>query len=164
MNTGQTMLTIGAFILLAVIILRVNNSFLSTDTVVQESKFGVLAVSIGSSIIEEANRKAFDQATVGNAVNSLNLLTQASKLGPENGEKYSSFNDFDDFNGYDTTITNLPSATFNARCVVCYVDPSNPDVAVNTQTWNKKITVYVTSPSSTDTMRLSSIFSYFYFR
>jgi hypothetical protein len=162
MNTGQTMLTIGAFILLAVIILRVNNSFLSTNTVVQESKFGVLAVSIGSSIIEEANRKAFDQATDSNSVSNLNQLT--TKLGPEHGETYSTFNDFDDFNGYDTTITDLPSAIFTVKCSVCYVDPSNPDLAVSSPTWNKKITVTVSSPSSTDTMRLSSIFSYFYFR
>jgi hypothetical protein len=162
MNTGQTMLTIGAFILLAVVILRVNNSFLSTNTVVQESKFGVLAVSIGSSIIEEANRKSFDEATDSNSVSNLNQLT--TKLGPEHGETYSTFNDFDDFNGYDTTITNLPSAVFNVKCSVCYVDPSNPDVAVSSPTWNKKISVVVSSPSSTDTMRLSSIFSYFYFR
>lgn len=164
MNTGQMLLTIGAFTLLAVIILRVNNAFLSTNTVVQQTKFGVLAVSLGSSMIEEANRKAFDEATVGNAVTALSALTAPNKLGKETGESYSNFDDFDDFNGYDTTITNLPSATYKVHCTVSYIDPSNPDVAATTQTWNKKITVTVTSPFSADTMRLSSIFSYFYFR
>ena len=54
MNTGQMMLSIGALILLSTVVLRVNTSFLTTKQVMNESKFGVLAVSLAQSVIEEA--------------------------------------------------------------------------------------------------------------
>ena len=162
MNTGQTLLSIGAFILLSIIILRVNNTLMSTDTTVQETKFSVLAVSLASSYIEDADKLAFDEVTVGNSITDSTLLS--SHLGPESGEVHSNFNDFDDFNNYDTTITDLPSATFQVRCSVSYINSAYPDVSVNYPTWNKKMTVTVSSPFSKDTVRLSSIFSYFYFR
>lgn len=164
MNTGQTLLSIGALTLLSVIILRVNNSFLTTNTVMQESKFGLLAVSLAESIIQEANHKTFDAQTDGNPIHDVSLLTGSSGLGPNSSESYSTFNDFDDYNGFDTTITNLPSATFNLHCDVCYVNPSNPDIPTNNRTWNKKITVTVSSPFSKDTIKVSSIFSYWYFQ
>ena len=162
MNTGQTLLAIGAFILLSVIILRVNNTLMSTDTTVQETKFSVLAVSLASSYIEDADKLAFDQVTLNNPITDSTLLT--TNLNPESGESFSNFNDFDDFNNYDTTIADLPSATFKVHCMVSYVNSAYPDVPVNYPTWNKKMTVTVSSPFSKDTVRLSSIFSYFYFR
>ncbi len=164
MNTGQTLLSLGAFLLLGVIILRVNGNLAITDNVVLNTKFSVLGVSLASSLVEEASNKSFDQATDGNAVSKLNQLTVPAHLGPDNGETLSSFNDCDDFNNYDTTITDLPSAHFHLHCTVTYVDPSNPDVSVNHATWNKKITVYATSALSSDTIKVESIFSYFYFR
>ena len=160
MNTGQTMLAIGAFILLSVMILRVNNSLLSTSTTIQEAKFGVLATSLATSYIEEASRKQFDQNT-SSAITDSTLLS--TTLGLDPGETYSNCNDFDDFNNFDTTITDLPSATFNLRCKVSYINPENPDIDVNYPTWNKKLTVIVTSEFSKDTIKVSSIFSYFKF-
>ena len=163
MNSGQMMLTIGAMILLSAIVLRVNNNFLSTNDVMMESKFGVLATSLAQSIIEEASNKAFDAQTEGNAIHDVSLLTSSNGLGPAANEHYPDFNDFDDFNGYTKDITNLPSANFHISCAVCYINAANPDVVSNNRTWNKKITVTVTSPSSTDTVKISSIFSYWYF-
>jgi hypothetical protein len=164
MNTGQSLITIGAMMLLALTVLRVNGSIMGTDTVLYNTKFGVLAVSLATSVIEEANKKCFDEADTADAVSNINLLTAPGSLGPSVGEKYPHFDDFDDFNGYKDTVTNLPSAVFDVSCQVCYVNPANPDVASASRTWHKKITVTVTSPSMTDTFRLSSIFSYWYFR
>lgn len=162
MNTGQTLLSIGALILLSMMILRVNGSFLNTDTVVHETKFGVLATSLASSFIEEANKKNFDEVTITNSINDSTLLT--SNLGKETGESYSNFDDFDDYNGFDSTITDLPSATFHLHFTVSYVNSAYPDDPVNYRTWNKKMTVAVSSPFSRDTIKLSSVYSYFYFR
>ena len=164
MNTGQMILTIGAMILLSAIILRVNNNFLSTNEVMDESKFGVLAVSLATSIIEEANNKSFDQVTKGNPIDDPNLLTPVNSLGPDGGEIYETYNDFDDFNGYTKDVTNLPSATFHISCKVNYINPVAPDIVSTNRTWNKKITVSVSSPFSKDTVQLSSVFSYWYFR
>lgn len=160
MNTGQTMLSIGALILLSAMILRVNSSFLSTDTNVQAAKFGVLATSLATSYIEEASRKQFDENT-SVAISDSTLLS--TNLGLDGTETISDCDDFDDFNNLDTTITDLPSATFDVRCKVSYINPQNPNVDVNYPTWNKKLTVTISSPFSQDTIRISSIFSYFKF-
>lgn len=161
------MITIAALLLLSVVILRVNNNFLSTNTVVNETKYNIMAVSLGTSIIEEASDKAFDSGTSNISISSTGSLTQAASLGPETGEVYPNYNDFDDFNGYvrntaaDATFL---SATFTARAVVDYVTQAAPNTASGTRTWHKRLRVTVTSPSMTDTTRLSTIFSYFYFR
>lgn len=164
MNTGESLITIAAMMLLALTVLRVNNNLLSTDTVLLETKFGVLAVSLATSIMEEANKKPFDEAGVDDAISNINVLTVPAALGPSSGETYTNFDDFDDFNGFTKHISNLPSAEFDVSCQVCYINPASPDLKSNTRTWHKKITVNVTSPSSTDTFRLSSIYSYWYFR
>lgn len=167
MNTGQMLITIAALMLLSLVILRVNNSFFSTSSVMLDTKFGVLAVSLATSIIEEANSKAFDKATDTTSVSLTTSLTPVAYLGPETGEAYPNFNDFDDFNGYNRSTvgdTTFQSAVFNASSVVRYINPGNPDVNASSTTWHKKIIVTVTSPSMADTIRLSSIFSYWYFR
>ncbi|KAB2843607.1 MAG: hypothetical protein F9K45_05880 [Melioribacteraceae bacterium] len=174
MNTGQMMITVGAIMLLTLVILRVNNNFLSTNVVLMRSKFGILAVSLATSVIEEANSKAFDAKSDTSGVNNLNLLTAPNLLGPEGGEVYPNFNDFDDFNGltFDTEDdSTFLSAVFDVICKVEYVEDTNPDVAVGTRTWHKKITVTITSESmrdlstnKLDTLRMSSVFSYWFYR
>jgi hypothetical protein len=167
MNTGQLMITVGALMLLSLVILRVNNSFLSTSTVLLNSKFGVLAVSLGTSIIEEANSKAFDEVTDTVSISSVSSLSAVTSLGPESGEVYPNYNDFDDFNGYTRTTagdSTFQSAVFNVNCNVRYILPSDPNVSTSAKTWHKRITVTVSSPSMVDTVRLYSIFSYWYFR
>ena len=164
MNTGQSLITIAAMLLLSLTVLRVNSSLLGTDTVLYDTKFGVLAVSLATSVIEEANKKPFDQVGVDDAISDINTLTAPGSLGPSGGETYPNFDDFDDFNGYSKHITDLPSAVFDVSCQVSYINPSTPDVTSGSRTWHKKITVTVTSPSMTDTFRLASIYSYWYFR
>jgi len=154
------MLTIGAMMLLSLVLLRVNSGFLSTNTVLMETKFGVLGVSLATSVMEEASGKAFDEHTDSNTVTDLNDL---SSLGPD-GEVYPNFDDFDDYDGYEKIVDTMPSAIFRISCKVDYVNTSNPDVVSGSKTWNKKLTVTVTSPSSQDTIRMSTIYSYFYYR
>lgn len=165
MNTGQMLLSIGALLLLSLTVLRVNNTILQTDSVMMDSKFGILATSIATSLIEKASKKSFDANTFEDAVSNLSGLTAANALGPGVGETTpENFNDFDDFDGYTEQITNLPSAVFDVSCEVCYVNPTNPDGKLNTQSWNKKMTVKVSSLSSQDTINLSTIYSYWHFR
>ncbi len=162
MNTGQSMLAIGAIILLSTVVLRVNNSFLTTNEIMMDSKFGVLGISLAQSVIEEASSKSFDSHSDGVSINDKSLFTRPDSLG-NSDDDYPDYNDFDDYNDYTKDITNLPSAIFHISCTVGYVEAANPDVVVNYKTWNKKITVMVTSESSKDTVRLSSVFSYWHF-
>ena len=163
MNLGQSLLSIGAMILLSILVLRVNNSFANTSTVLQNSKLGILATSVATSQIEEISRLAFDECTDSNSTNNLSSLTPVGSLGPETGEVYPNFNDIDDYNGYTKTDTSM-TAVFNISCKVEYVTDTNPNVASAVPTWNKKITITVSSPSMIDTIRASTIYSYWYFR
>ncbi|OGU57496.1 MAG: hypothetical protein A2V66_12495 [Ignavibacteria bacterium RBG_13_36_8] len=164
MNTGQMLITIAALLLLSVVVLRTNNSFLITDSVLYDTKFGVLAVSLGTSVIEEATSKTFDNTSDSASVTSLNALTLPLLLGPEAGETYDTYNDFDDFNGYTRVDSSMPSAIFNISCRVNYVTTSNPDAISAIKTWHKEITVTITSVSMIDTVKMSSIYSYWYYR
>ena len=171
MNTGQLLITLGAMFILALVVLRVNNTFLSTTDIMSNTKFGVLAVSLGTSIIEEACGKKFDSATDTTSISDVGLLTAPTGLGPKYGEVYPNFNDFDDFNNYTRVDSSMPSAAFNISCKVCYVEPSGGKIVeVNKRTWHKKIEVTVTSRSLTkytgvqDTVKLSTIYSYWFAR
>lgn len=154
------LITIGAMVLLGLVVLRVSTGFLTTNTVMLETKFDVLAVSLGTSVIEEATGKAFDQNTDTAAVS---LVSSLSTIGKD-GETYPDFNDFDDYDGFTKIDSTLPSAIFKIECQVGYINPSNPEVLNATKTWHKRLNVQVTSPSMTDTIKLSTIYSYFYFR
>jgi hypothetical protein len=164
MNSGHMLLSMGAMMLLSTILLGVNSNILNTGSTLDETKFGILATSLGTSIIEEANSKAFDLATVSDAVSDLSALTEPNGLGPASGEVYPFFNDVDDFNGLSRIIATMPSAVFKESCAVHYVSANNPSVIVNTKTWHKRVDVFITSPSIKDTIKLSSVTSYWYFR
>ena len=172
MNTGQMMITMAAMILLSTVILNVNRNALNTTTNMFETKFQILAVSLGTALIEEAFSKSFDAETANNKIaDELKDLT--SNLGPSNSEKNKSmFNDFDDYHGYADSTSNdstLMSANFKIESKVYYVDPSTSKnlEPVNYRTWHKKIDVFITSPfinQSKDTVKLSKVNSYFFFR
>ena len=164
MNTGQSLITIAAMMLLSVLVLRINSTILNTDRVVQDSKFGLLATSMATSMIEEATNKAFDENTVSNNVNSIGQLTAPYKLEPESDEVYPNYNDVDDYNGYSRIDSSMPSAVFKISCSVAYVSSTSPNVISNLATWDKKVTVTISSISMQDTVTMSSIFSYWYFR
>jgi len=173
MNTGQSLFAIGALLLLSLTILRVNNNILLTDSMIIDSKFGLIANSIATSLIESATEKFFDENTKeGPCLQS--ALTYPPKK--ETGEtNISNFDDFDDFNNYTQTDT-VSSVVYSSRCLVSYINPSpfNPSSlnnAVSTRTWNKKLTVYVTwrmndqtiGVTPPDTVKQSTIYSYWYF-
>lgn len=170
MNSGHTMMSVGAMFLLSITILGINNKFLSTSTVLNNTKFGVLAVSLAASMIEEANGRNFDLAEVDDAITDLSQLTPPGSLGPANGETYPNFNDFDDYDELTKVDSIRNSAVFTTYCRVWYVSDSNPAVIVSTRTWHKRIDVFVTSPSMVnadneqDTLKLSSVYSYWHFR
>ncbi|MGE5621370.1 MAG: hypothetical protein ACM3U0_02220 [archaeon] len=171
MSTLQTILALGALLLLSMLIIRMNDTSASAEDVINNSSFGVLATSLSTSIIEEAGRKKFDSSADTAVIYSRSELTAPGLLGCEAGENpkiISSFNDLDDFNNYTKTDSSMPAAVFNLRCSVGYVEAYNPDKVVNYKTWHKKLTVYVTSrymhaqrsPERRDTIKVSSIMSY----
>lgn len=165
MNTGQMMLAMGAMIFLSVMILNVNTNQLNTEDTMISSKLGLIAVSLATSYVEEANARAFDLATVNNFVTDLSALTAASNLGPATGEYYPNYNDFDDYNGLSRTDV-VDEVSFRIKCTVVYVNANSPDSKSSNKTWNKKLTVKIYTDKVNnnallkDTIQVSSIFSY----
>lgn len=178
MTTGQSLLSIGALLLLSISILRVNNGILYSDSVMNDSKFAIMANSIATSIIEKASRirangqtMHFDENTILNQLTDSTQLTSWNSLDKETGElTEEQYDDFDDYNDYTQEDDHYGSVTFYSRCEVCYVMPNNPDVKLNAKTWHKKLTVAVTWRQNdqstgfvTDTIKQSTIFSYWWY-
>jgi hypothetical protein len=172
MNTGQMMITMAAMMLLSTVILNVNRNALNTSTGMAETKYQILAVSLGTALIEEAFSKSFDEETADYKIAD-NLTDLSSKLGPEKNEKIkSTFDDIDDYHNYIDSTSNdstLLSANFTIESKVYYVDPTAYKnlKPVTYRTWHKKIDILVSSPfmnEGKDTVKLSKVYSYFYFR
>jgi hypothetical protein len=179
MNTGQMMLSVGAIVLLGATILTLNRSSLQNGTMLQQTQIGLYAVSFAVSTIEEASGKAFDQNTYNNAVGLTSSLS--STMGPEAGETTTpvssiKFNDFDDYNGMNRIDTVAGVDIFHTKCQVYYVtDLLHPDLVSASNTWYKKMDVKVYNSGladsvmknfgvNIDTVKMSYVFSYFFFR
>jgi hypothetical protein len=173
MNTGQMMLALGAIILFGFQLLRVNTSDATTGAEVGNSKYGVLAVALARSRIDRANGLKFDELTIlGNALPnaqgnpSTGSFTTYDKFGYDTGELVngkadeSKFDDFDDYHGYTSVVDTLPSAVFTVTSRVSYVNPVSGFAPSTTSTWDKQITVIVTSPDLIAPVTLTAINSY----
>ena len=186
MTLGQSMLVIGALTLLGILVLNANSTILQSNNTMDTSEFGITAVSLATSLVEEAMGKMFDEvvsdSTTG-AITDSSQLTPIGSLGPEGTEAYrnglTDFNDFDDFNnlflvyksnvGTDTVSTPGSSwetivpgirAKYFVRARVYYVSVGALDDTSNHRTFNKKIVVTVTSTGSKDTLRFPAVMSY----
>ncbi|HTP79779.1 MAG TPA: hypothetical protein VMM57_05185 [Bacteroidota bacterium] len=169
MNTGQMMLAAGALVLLGTTVITVDRMFGNQGTILRQTEIGVYAISLGTSILEEAQGMNFDEVTVNNAITSTSSLTAASSLGPESGEtttpaSSTKFDDFDDYNNLTEGLQVAGVDSFTVKISVYYVNDSAPDTKVTTPTWYKRMDLKITSTAMTDTVKMSYIFSYFNFR
>lgn len=160
MNLGQSLYAIGAMLILSLIVLRMNNTILTTDEIVLDSKLGVLGTSIGTSIIEEASKLPFDENTKSDPVLNVSSLTTF----PFVREVSTVYDDFDDYHNHTQTDT-IYSIPFNSRCTVNYINAGDLNGTTTSKTWHKKLTIRITTPFSPgDTLTLSTVYSYWYFR
>jgi|BarGraIncu00222A_1022003.scaffolds.fasta_scaffold71747_1 MSHA pilin protein MshD len=186
MGSHQMVLSVLAMLLLSISILTVNRQTLTTNDTMMSSRYGLMALSLANSIIQDASGLAFDEKTVvqGSSVNSVSQLTASTALGLDSGESASnpnSFDDFDDYNCYrttpktdviivDATVTPNKTMTFYSLCRVDYVDGTNPSNVMTTQTWHKRLMISVYSndikdpwTGLVDTLKLSTVYSYYYY-
>ncbi len=173
MGTGQTLLTIGAIMLLGTVILTVNRNLNTNNLVLINSNIGLEEVSLATSVIQEAEGKAFDQHTINNPLNSsqLDSLTPTGSLGQENGNP-NDLDDFDDYNGLNNQgrLDSIPLSTgeYYVRTRVYYVNANDPTDTSSVPTWNKRIDVTVWNGNANgtvngDVVKMHSVFSYWHF-
>ena len=118
-------------------------------------------------MLERASGLSFDENTVTGEVTATTMLT--STLGAEGGESEATFDDFDDYNGFSKWVLGnaitFRSADYHLTSTVDYVTvSSNQVVTSGGRTYHKRLQIQVTSPFMQDTLRFSTVYSYWYFR
>ncbi len=157
---SNSLLSMGALIILALSSLNFNSSILETSGVEIENKVALTAFSLADDLIEEIKGKSFDETTKPFPTTNPLSLTQAADLGPDSGETYTSFDDIDDYSGYNFPDISAPHAeNYHLECLVQYVDKDDPDHVSTVQTFYKKVTVTVTNPYMKYPVSLSFIFT-----
>ena len=113
MNLGQMLMVVGAIVLLGILVLNANSTVYQANDTMYTSEFGVTAISLATSLVEESMGKMFDRVVApvnASAVYDSTLLTGVGSLGPDASETESyrgktpgyphDFDDFDDVNGF----------------------------------------------------------------
>ena len=177
MGLGQTILTIFSLVILSRLILSINSTALDVGFTKDMAEYRITATSLGTSIQEQINGLAFDEATVDSTLLSSNksLLADTTNFGPDAGESsVSDYDDVDDYQQYTETDSLQNSAIFKIRVLINYCTLSgNKFVVTAAKGFSKRIIVEVTSdylvdysvdPPRKDTLRFYSVYSYWNFR
>jgi hypothetical protein len=166
MQSGQTFLIIGAFMLLSTMTLNVNSTLIGTSTTGLEMEATLDAMSIGQTLLDEILTQDFDQKVVGGVrVYVPDSLTAPAKFGPDatsekisgnlgidtsrtdNFQSLTHFNDVDDYSGYSRMSWNPRFGWFVLTAKIDYVNEDNPYIVLTSQSFYKRVTVTVTHPN-----------------
>lgn len=176
MNTGQVLMTILAFMFLGTVVLNFNQTGSMTMDSVQYAQSAILMTTVATSYGELARGLSFGSRsdTMYVIPTELYRFTPPSELGPDDSTETSveRFNDFDDFNGF-TFEKEIPGSgkKFKTHFRVCYVDPFDINVPVNTQTLTKRLDLQVwqsspplANPTAADTLKTFFILGYYHYQ
>lgn len=165
MNMGETLITLGAMTLLVVVVLNMNRSLNTTDTFLNETRFGLETTAIATSYIEEISQYPFDEVSWDTTMTSKTPadFTLAANLGPESGETdVTLFDDLDDFNNYAVAETTQQNV-YNIQVQVHYVDGNTPDVNTTSCTYYKKLTIVIINMLNNETTQMNYVHGFWYF-
>lgn len=155
----QTILVIGSIFLFSILALSINRNITEQYTDNYDNEAVVTASSIGQSILETIQVKAYDENTVSSDIYYSSQLS--TPLGTESGESSDTlFDDIDDYDNYQSTIQMTRLDSFRVSVDVYYINQSNPDIAVTSPTFSKRIDVEVNNTYLENPIRLYSIVSY----
>ena len=159
MNSGQQLLTIGALLLLTILSLTVFRSTGQRSTSNYENEAILTGTSIGQSILEEIESRAFDENTIASTAKSPADLS--ATLGKDSGEtSVYTFDDIDDYNNYTNSDTLDRMGVFNIKVSVYYVQNMNPGVKSIARTFSKRIDIAVTNKNIPDTLKFNYVAAY----
>ena len=155
MNTGQSLMSIGALLLLSLASLQFNSVILENNTVEIENKVYLTAFSLADDLIEEIKQKAFDERTIDfQAINISQLTFPPNK---ESGEEWPYFDDIDDYNNYIKPVSLPHVEDYTVTCTVNYSNAYGDDI--NTQSYYKKVRIKVTSQYMSSPFYMQFVFS-----
>jgi hypothetical protein len=186
MNLGQTMITMGMFVLLVMSVISANRMLMQNAETSLQTEALTESATLANDLFAEAQSKQFDhhvrddiyplgnqpQATFsppgesGWGPLSTFPLPDSSYYGhPPLSIASSAYNSVEAYNGYTRyvnadTMNGIKIGGYMLTVRVSYVDPANPDVAVNYQTYFKRIEVDVEHPQYLPKLMYSSLMSY----
>jgi len=172
MSTGQTLLTIFAFVLLSTTLISFYRLMGATGDDISSGQDGILATTIATSYMEIAQGLAFDELTDTSnaAIGDPNELTLPNNLGYDNVNEDSihNFNDFDDFDGFAfDKEAGATGRAYRTQFAVNYVDDDDVSEISNARTFVKRMdlkTWRIMPPTPrADTLNLSLVLGYFHF-
>ena len=177
MGTGQTMITLGAFVLLMTMLVTFYRLLAQSGETMDSAQAGITTVTLATSVEEIAQGLAFDEATIDSNITAatINLLTAPGSLGRENPppidepdeDKIQHFDDFDDLNNFSYIDSTLGGTLgkYKLSFQVFYVDPTDIGQVRNNRTFTKRLDMKIWRffPPSQDTLKLSLVSGYFHF-
>ncbi len=173
MTTGQTMLAVGALVLLTTIMLNFYRIFSHSWDTVDGTQMGIDATTIATSFMEIAHGLSFDEISDTTYIQDLNQLTPPGDLGRDGAHDDSlhKFNDFDDFHDFETTVDAGENGIYGARFEVNYVEPTDVMTSVNYRTYTKRLDMWIWRehpPPPTgmdqDSLHMFTVMGYFTFQ
>lgn len=183
MSTGQTLLTICAFVLLSNILITFYRLLAESGQTVDGSQSAITMVSLATSFTQYIQGLRFDELTIDSLITEPSYLTLPLSLGLDNqyGRDYPNditiprenqnqpryFDDVDDFHGKTIRDTTLGGTLgiYAARFRVSYVNPDNAGQISATQTFVKRVDVMIWREdlASADTVYYSAVIGYWMF-
>ena len=158
-SSVQSMLSIGALMIFSIISLRFDSAVLQNVEVEVENKVYLTAFSLADDLLEEIKQRAFDQQTVVFKSITPDALTPAQSLGKELGETWPNFNDIDDYDDYQKPVSLPHAENYTVTSKIDYVQAADQDQTSSSQTYFKRVEIFVDSPYLKHQLKLSYIFT-----
>jgi len=159
MGSGQTALVLGGLLLFSFLALTFQNVANQNITTNYENEAIITATSLSQSILETIQLKAFDENTLSSAVQDSSELSPT--LGKEAGESSeAAFDDIDDYLNYQGTFSMDRLGDFQVSVNIYYVNQTNPDLALMSPTFSKRIDITISNGYLENPINLYSIVSY----
>ena len=158
---GQTLLVMGAMVLLSIAVLSANRIILDRTNSGYETQATFSAVPIAEAKLDEIRRLAFDQQATYRRIYTASDFTPPAQLGKDGGETNTTlYNDIDDYDGDSVRVSTPVLDNFWVASRIQYVSESNPDQVSTAQTFYKKITVTVYHYSMRFPVQMSFLYVY----
>jgi len=159
--SNQMLLATGALFILTLLILLFYQSSTEQSSVSVENEAILAGTGIAQALIAEIQKRSFDERTVTHATYFTDSISVSGALGPDAGEVFiTQFDDIDDFNNYSVTDVSTRLGDYKLSVDVDYVGNLAPDTKTFNRTFNKKVTVSISSTYLPDTLKFYHIIGY----
>jgi len=159
----QNILLIGAFVLLSITILNVNDLMVTTDQSFINNESEIAGLGLAQSLMAEIIALAFDEKTTGNLrVRTPLELTLSSDFGPHGSEPVK--DDVDDYQNYFKVMNTPRIDGYRLEVKVTYANTFNPKDDILSRSFLKRVKIIVTNPKfmkNPASMILSTVVAYY---